>query len=69
MRRAGEQELKANAFPQQFGWGQGTDWREARLYSFVVVCLFYKFHVFAENNDGLGNSGPHLEDGRGVKMS
>lgn len=50
------------------GWGQGTDWREARLYS-LIFGLFYKFHVFAEDNEGLGNSGLHLENERGVKMS
>lgn len=42
MHRAGEQELKANAFSQQFVWGQGIDWGEGRVDSFV---LFYKGHV------------------------
>lgn len=68
MHRAGEQELHAKALSQQSAWGQGTGWREARLYSFILV-LFYKFHVFTENNHGLGNAGPHLENGRGVKIS
>lgn len=34
----------------------------------ALIGLFYKFRVSAEDNEGLGNSGLHLENERGVKI-